>query len=62
MVEDTLLKERQVAELLNCSPRHVGNLRARGIIRYLRVGGAVRFILKHLQEDIERLEVPRKSQ
>ena len=56
-----LWKETQVAGLLNCSRRHVGNLRVRGAIRFLRVGGMVRFIPKHVQEDIKRLEVQRKG-
>ena len=59
---DSLWKESQVAELLNCSRRHVGNLRVRGTIRFLRVGGMVRFIPTHVQEDIRRLEMRRKSQ
>jgi excisionase family DNA binding protein len=57
---DSLWKENQVAKLLNCSRRHVGNLRARGAIRFLRVGGTVRFIPKHVQEDIRRLEIRSK--
>ena len=57
---DSLWKENQVAKFLNCSRRHVGNLRARGAIRFLRVGGTVRFIPKHVQEDIRRLEIRSK--
>jgi excisionase family DNA binding protein len=56
-----LWKEGHVARLLNCSRRNVGNLRARGVLRFFRVGGLVRFNPKHVQEDLKRLEVQKNS-
>ena len=51
---DRLLTKRQVAELLNVTPRSIDNWMKRGLLPYLKIGRSVRFnasnVIRHLDE------------
>jgi len=51
---ERLLNERQAAELLGISARHLHTLRKRGEVPYIRLGGRVLYAPEALQRWIER--------
>lgn len=61
-----LLRPNDVAKLLNCSLSQVYNLKDKGELRWLRVGGMVRFRPEDVEEFIDTCVVqvsvePRKA-
>jgi len=49
---ERLVKDTELAAVLNISPRFVHVLRARGVLRAVKLGSAVRFPLR---ENMERI-------
>jgi excisionase family DNA binding protein len=56
-----LLTEDQVAEMLSVSPRHVGYLRQRRLLPYIRLGRIVRFDRAQLIEAVAALTVATRT-
>ena len=54
----SLMDERQVAEVLNCSDATVTRLRLSGALSFVRVGRLIRFRPSDLQRYFERHEQP----
>jgi hypothetical protein len=56
-----LLAESAVVDLLNVSKRHLQHLRARRLVRFIKLGHAIRFRPDHLAEDIAKLTVASRA-
>ncbi len=52
-----LLTEDQLAQSLSVCPRHISNLRAQRLIRFIRLGRLVRFDPAQVLEDLQNLTV-----
>jgi hypothetical protein len=52
-----LIKEREAAELMQCSARHLRNLRRKRLLPYFRLGGAIRYSVVDLDAALKRLKV-----
>jgi Helix-turn-helix domain len=52
-----LLKEKEQAEALNCSLRHLINLRNRRLIPFIKLGGAVRYDPAAVERALAKLTV-----
>jgi predicted DNA-binding transcriptional regulator AlpA len=52
-----LITERELAQLLHCTPRHIFNLRRRRIIPYVKLGGAIRYNADEVERAIQKLTV-----
>lgn len=52
MLAERLVNDRELAQVLSVSRRHVHSLRARGLLRGIKLGGALRF---GLRESLERV-------
>ena len=53
-----LLTEKEVAEILDCCPKTVYNLRQRGKIGYVPVERGIRYDPRDVESYIERQRVP----
>jgi hypothetical protein len=53
----TLLIEKQMAERLNCSPRHLVNMRLRRQIPYVKLGRLVRYDPIAVGEALKKLTI-----
>ena len=54
----TILTEKEVADLLRCSPRHVRNLVNRRIIPVVKLGRSRRFRRDSVLSAVAKLEIP----
>ena len=52
-----LLKEKQQAKELNCSLRHLINLRQKRLIPFIRLGQAIRYNPEDVQRALAKLTV-----
>ncbi len=52
-----LISERELAKMLGVSLRHVGNLRERRVIPFIRLGRSVRFNPDEISQVLNRLTV-----
>jgi hypothetical protein len=52
-----LLKERDAAELLSCSARHLRNLRRKRLLPFFRLGGAIRYSVVDIEAALKKLKV-----
>ena len=52
-----LIKEKDVLELLQCSQRHLVNLRRKRLIPFIRLGRAVRYNPDAVSRAMEKLTV-----
>ena len=56
-VNSSLNTEKQEAQRLNCSPRHLVNLRLRGQIPFVKLGRLVRYRPSDVDRALEKLTV-----
>lgn len=61
MSTEPLLTSRETAELLRVKERQLRNLRNRGIIPYVKLGGAVRFIPEQLRQTLTERSIARRA-
>lgn len=52
-----LLKETEVQELMQCSARHIQNLRKRRLLTYLRIGRSIRYDIRDVEAALKKLRV-----
>jgi hypothetical protein len=57
MSTNRLLKEKEVLELLQCSSRHLSNLRRRRLLAHFRVGRSIRYRLADIEAALSKLRV-----
>jgi excisionase family DNA binding protein len=55
--QKTLLTEKEQAQQLNCSWRHLVNLRERRLILFIKLGKLVRYNPEAVQRALEKLTV-----
>jgi hypothetical protein len=53
----SLLTEKQVAQMANCSPRHVVNLRLRGQLSFVKLGRLVRYRPSDVERCLDRMTI-----
>ena len=53
----TLSTEKQQADKLNCSTRHLVNLRNRGLIPYIKLGKLIRYDSTAVDRAIQKMTV-----